>query len=353
MSERDDLLASVAETIKTYRMDELAQPTPEHVERWLSQFTPANQLPFLKEFDHVLKQTFITKDKVENHLEGLVTNKELTSDNPAAYWQSAHFLKIQQKGQSQKEMLKLFAKCLYDEYGLELDKCGRDGGDYIYLDDVIFSGKRVGDDLKQWIIDDAPQSAKIHVIVAVIHAGSYFTKGKLEETVKESGKQIKVIYWRVFEVENRKYYKNSSGILWPAVIPNVPEVQDYIALLPPKYFFVARQAGSAVVASFSSEQGRQVLESEFLIAGVKIISLSKNPKASMRPLGFSPFGVGFGSMIATYRNCPNNCPLALWWGNPEATSGALHWYPLLPRKTYAALENIFKDFDDDFDDFTT
>lgn len=352
MSEKDDLLASVADTIKTYRTDELAQPTPAHVERWLSQFTPANQLPFLKEFDHVLKQTFITKDKVEEFLQHLVTSEKIAGDNPAAYWQSANFLNIQRNGYSQKEMLKLFAKCLYDEYGLELDKCDRDGRNYIYLDDVIFSGNRVGNDLKQWIIDDAPRATKIHVIVAVIHAGSYFTKRKIEETIKESGKQIKVIYWRLIEVENRNKHRNSSGVLWPTVIPDVAEVQHYMTL-PSKFPFDPRKAGGAVIAPFSSEQGRQVLESEFLIAGAKIRSLSENPKASMRPLGFSPFGVGFGSMIATYRNCPNNCPLALWWGNPEVTSGALHWYPLLPRKTYAAPENIFNGFNDDFDDFTT
>ncbi|MCI5129126.1 MAG: hypothetical protein D3907_11640 [Candidatus Electrothrix sp. AUS3] len=345
MSEKDDLLASVADTIKTYRTDELAQPTPEHVERWLSQFTPANQLPFLREFDHVLKQTFITKDNVEEFLQGLVTNEKLSGNNPATYWQSAHFLNIQQNGQSQKEMLKLFANCLYDKYSLELDKCGRDGGDYIYLDDVLFSGNRVGNDLKEWIINDAPQAAKVHVIVAAIHTlGKYYlTKRSLKEVIKESGKKIKVNYWRIFEIENRRAYRNRSEVLWPTAIPDVAEVQAYMAL-PSRYPFESRQAVRTVATPFSSEQGRQVLEQEFLIAGAKIRSLSENPKDSMRPLGFSPFGIGFGSMIVTYRNCPNNCPLALWWGDPEATSGALHWYPLLQRKTYAAPENIFKDF---------
>lgn len=95
-----------------------------------------------------------------------------------------------------------------------------------------------------------------------------------------------------------------------------------------------------------AEAGRQLLESEFLIAGVKIRSLIQSPKDFIRPLGCGNFGVGFGSMLVTYRNCPNNCPLALWWGDPEATSGALHWYPLLSRKTYAAPENVFNIFDD-------
>lgn len=346
MSERDNLLASVADTIKTYREGELNQPTPAHVERWLSQFTPANQLLFLQEFDHVLKQTFFTKNDVEKFLQRLLTNEELAGNNPVAYWKSAHFLKIQQNGQSQNEMLKLFTKCLYNSYSLELDKCGCSDGDYIYLDDVMFSGNRVGNDLEQWIIEDAPQTAKVHVIVAALHTGgSYFVDKKIKGVIKQSGKDIRVIWWRALEIENRKFYKNRSGVLWPAVIPNVAEVQAYMAL-PSRYPFEPRQSGSVVVAPFSSEQGRQILESEFLIAGAKIRALSENPKLSIRPLGFSPFGVGFGSMIATYRNCPNNCPLALWWGDPEVASGALHWYPLLSRKTYAVPENMFNAFDD-------
>ena len=106
-----------------------------------------------------------------------------------------------------------------------------------------------------------------------------------------------------------------------------------------------RNAGGAL-GVFSSEAGRQLLESEFLIAGVKIRTLTQSPKDFIRPLGLGNFGVGFGSLLVTYRNCPNNCPLALWWGDPEATSGALHWYPLLSRKTYAAPENVFNVFDD-------
>jgi hypothetical protein len=345
MTERDDLVASIANTIKTYRAGELAEPTPAHVDRWAKQFTPTNQLPFLREFDHVVKQGFITKKVVKDFLKNLVTNKDLAGSSPAAYWKSAHFLKIQQNGQSQKEMLKLFAKSLDDECGVDLAKCGKPGGDYIYLDDVLFSGNRVGNDLEQWIVNDAPQTATVHVIVAALHSGgSYLAGRRLKGVIEKSGKKITIKYWRALEIENRKAYKNNSGVLWPIAIPDVPVVQAYTAL-PSKFPFEPRQPVNGVVAPFSSEQGRQVLETEFLIAGAKIRALSENPKASMRPLGFSPFGLGFGSMIATYRNCPNNCPLALWWGDPEATSGALHWYPLLPRKTYSAPENVFNDFD--------
>lgn len=343
MGERDDLLASVADTIKAYREGELPEPTPEHVDRWLHQFTPAQQLPFLREFEHVIKECFITRKSVKGFLRRLVTNDDLAGSNVSAYWSSANFLSIQQKGQSQKEMLKLFAKCLEDECGLDLDECGEVGGDYIYIDDVMFSGNRVGNDLEQWIVNDAPSEAKVHVIVAARYTGGHFlAKRKLDGVVQQSGKRIEIQYWRSLEIENRLACKNESAVLWPALIPDIPEVQAYMEL-PSKFPFQARHP-IAVVEPFSSETGRQTLESEFLIAGAKIRAMSENPKPSMRPLGFSPFGLGFGSMIVTYRNCPNNCPLAMWWGDPEATSGALHWYPLLQREGYSSARNIFDAF---------
>lgn len=341
MSERDELLASVANEIRTYRKEDLLEPTKEHVERWLNQFTPAKQLPFLREFEHVIKQTFITQKKVEDHLLELVTTRKLTGDDPKTYWSAANFLSIQQNGQSQKEMLKLFSSCLKDKYGLDIDDCGKDGGDFIYLDDVMFSGNRVGNDLQSWIVNVAPKSATVHIIVTALHSGGeYFAKKRLQSVIEESEKEITISFWRAHTVENRKSYKNSSGVLWPTEVPDVDQVQAYVKSQE-RFPFDPRQPGAILTQPFSSEAGRQVLESEFLIAGAKIRAMSENPKESMRPLGFSPFGVGFGSMTVTYRNCPNNCPLAMWWGDPEAKSGALHWYPLLQREGYSSVRNVF------------
>ncbi|MCX2524734.1 hypothetical protein OQ287_10840 [Larsenimonas sp. GH2-1] len=115
--------------------------------------------------------------------------------------------------------------------------------------------------------------------------------------------------------------------------------------IPSRFPFEPRNPIKNTVFPFSSEAGRQVLESEFFIAGAKIIAKIENRNSFMRPLGFSNFGLGFGSMIFTYRNCPNNCPLAMWWGDPEVTMGALHWYPLLMREGYSSARNIFNDFE--------
>lgn len=342
MSERDNLLLSVANTIKSYRNDELPEPTPDHVDRWLRQFTPDHQLSFIREFDHVMKHSFITQDNIETFLKNLVRNEKLAGADPASFWSAAKFLNVQQNGHSQKEMLKLFEKCLKAECNVDLANCGRQGGDYIYLDDVMFSGSRVGNDLEEWISTEAPQLAKVHVIVVGMYTGGiYFARKRLGEVIAKSGKTISIEYWRAVELENRKAWKSKSSVLWPSSIPETKEVQAFMAL-PTKYPFEPRQEGP-VVYPFSSEAGRQVLESEFVIAGAKIRALSENPKQSMRPLGFSQFGLGFGSMLATYRNCPNNSPLAIWWGDPKVTSGALHWYPLLQREGYSSLRNIFAD----------
>lgn len=348
MTEREDLLVSIANEIKTYREGELAQPTADHVNRWVSQFTPANQLDFLREFNHVIKQTFLTKDNIVEFLDRLVTNPQLAGVNPRAYWSNANFLRIQRRGQSQKQMVALVGERLAQRLGLDIGQCGSAHGEFIYLDDVLFTGGRIATDLIAWIEGQAPNNAKVQVITMALHtSGHYYIQSRrLREAIARSGKNIQITFWKLFNVENRLSYRNTSDVLWPASIPNDAAVQAYVAAQQahPVQLRAAGNRGSLGI--FSSEAGRNVLEHEFLIAGVKIRSLAQNPNDFHRPLGCSSFGVGFGSTIVTYRNCPNNCPLAMWWGDPEATSGALHWYPLLPRKTYASAENVFNDFDE-------
>jgi hypothetical protein len=243
-------------------------------------------------------------------------------------------------------MVGLFAVALQQECGLVLSKCGAAGGDYIYLDDVLFTGGRVAIDLQTWIAKKAPANAVVHVIMMALHTSGhyYITSNRLKKVIAASGKNIKLQFWHSVELENQRSRRDISDVLWPATIPTDTAVQAYVA--SEKKFPLELRKPGGELGMFSTENGREILESEFLIAGVKIRSLTQSPKDFIRPLGCGSFGVGFGSLIATYRNCPNNCPLALWWGDPAATSGALHWYPLLSRKTYSAPENIFNVFDD-------
>lgn len=346
MTERTDLLGSIAQTIGTYRQHELQPPivpSAAHVDRWITQFTPANQLGLLREFNHILSNSFITEDTMIGFLTTQLRNEDLVGRDPAAYWANANFLRIQKDGQSQKEMLKLFDVCLKSAFGLSIADCGSPKGDYIYLDDVIFSGGRVGTDLEAWIEKQAPPAARVVVLVMVTHSlGEYQLKKRINGAIQASKKKIEVTYMRALEFENRLRYRDQAEVLWPCSLPNDQGVRDYVSA-EKKFPFQPRTPTQQSHGPFSSQDGRKLVEHELLIAGVHIRSKG-NVAPVNRPLGHGFFGVGFGSMLTTYRNCPNNCPLALWWGDPHEKVGALAWYPLLPRKNYSSAENVFSKF---------
>lgn len=343
MTERAELLASIAATITPYRAGEIPVPTPDHVDRWASQFSPSNQLVLLREYNHVIEQSFITKEDLIGWLGSLLTNNELLlGRSPQEFWQKVKFLRVQRDGVSQLAMLKLLEGQLSEKLNLKLQDCGHAEGDYMYLDDIMCTGNRVASDLEQWIAKEAPQNARLHVVLAVSHTGAefYLTNTRLKKAVDASGKKIELKFCPYLNLENRLRYNADADVLWPAVLPDDAAVRAYVESFRRPYTFRTVGGKSPL---FSTEEGRQVLESEFLVAGMKIRSQIASPKDVLRPLGFSQFDVGFGSTLATYRNCPNTSPLAIWWGE-GAQSGAMQWYPLLPRKTYSSAENVFKAF---------
>ncbi len=345
MKSRNDLLTSIATTIQDYRAGEIAKPTPAHVDRWVSQFDVAVQLPLLAELDHVLDKTYFSRDFVAGFFANLILHQKIAGADPCAFWRNANFLDIQGHGESQSEILNLFNEALTKQCGVSVKECGSEQGPFFYLDDVLFSGGRVGTDLRAWIQKSAPSNATVHILTIGTHRlGEWQATEGLKKAANEAGKKISFTCWAAIRFENRKKYKNTSEVLWPADLPNDPSLAAYVAL-EEKWPFEPRAAGGVLENSvFSGEAGRQLIERELLLAGMKIRAGCQEPKKSMRPLGFSGFGLGFGSPIVTYRNCPNNAPLALWWGDPTATSGAMHWYPLLPRKTYAQ-SDVLADFD--------
>lgn len=334
MTDRATLLNSIASNIQTYRTGELPTPTSAHVDRWVSQFAPNDQLPILEALDPLMQACFVTKQNVEDFLRGLVANVALAGQNPAAFWQSANFLRVQHNGNSQNEMLALLEQQLVSAYGMTLNQCGSPNGVYIYLDDILCTGNRVTSDLETWIGNDAPNSAILHVILLITHSGSsyHMREKRIPAIIKNSGKNIKIHYWHMLSTENTKYYKNTSEVFWPVGLPADPATQQY-ANQPP-FPFEARIPVQHNSRVFSTEGGRQVLERAFLEAGMKIRSQQANPSPILKPLGYGGFNLGFGCVFTTYRNCPNNAPLALWWGNGDA-NGPLQWYPLLSRNTYA------------------
>jgi len=342
MSERQTLLASIAQTIQDYRDGSLPKPITDHVDRWVQQFDADVQLPILREMDHVLKNTYFSKENVSKFIRGAIHTAKLTGPNPKDFWRSANFLDIQGGGDSQTDMLALFSEVLQEEFGIGIEDCGQGNDVFIYLDDGIFTGNRVRRDLEGWVRDFAPAQAKIHVVCIAEHSGGrYYANGKIQEVIRAAGKQIEITWWCAIELEDRKAYSAMADVLRPTVIPDDQAVQDYVAGM--QYQPTLRAPGSPGAAGlFSSDAAKTLLEQEFLKAGVRIRQMCPNLGATQRPLGHMTLEtLGFGSLIVTYRNCPNNAPLALWVDAP--------WYPLFPRttNTQTAVRRMFADLTGD------
>lgn len=329
MAERDDLIASIVATTADYREADGEGQTPERIERWIDQFDAGVQLPILREMDHVLKQTYFSREGTRKFLVGLFQTEKLVGEDPCAFWKGVQFLDIQGGGASQKEMLALFSKVLEKECGFETADCGAEPHAFVYLDDAIFTGNRVRRDLETWIANQAPAEATVHVITIALHSGGqYYASGRINAAAKRAGKKIRFKWWRAIELEDRRTYTDASDVLRPVAIPADAAVEAYVAGMQHQpHLRTAGQVGGKGI--FSGDANRQLLEQEFLKAGARIREMCPHLGDTQRPLGHMTLEtLGFGSLIVTFRNCPNNAPLALWAGDP--------WHPLFPRTTNSA-----------------
>lgn len=332
---RFELLESIVQTTLDYRDKDLKTPTPEHVERWIRQFDDSVQQFILEEMDFVLKKTYFSKKRVIDFLQRLLVTKELVGDNPAKFWRSVNFLNIQRGGNSQREMLALFSEVMIDSFGFSIDECGNDNSNlYIYLDDITFTGNRVWRDLEQWLdAGEMLSDITINIITIGNHEGGYYYADRMiKDKAKHLGINMNLGWWSDIELEDRKTYTRVSDVLRPISIPDLEDVNTYVNTLsyPP---FLRQGDSIGGLKLFSSPEKRHILEQEFLKMGVKIRQMCPNLPIVQRPLGHSKLQtVGFGSLLVTFRNCPNNTPLVLWVDDP--------WYPLFKRLTNTDVENM-------------
>lgn len=325
MSERTRLLQAIATIIEDYQSGILATPTPAHVERWINQFPQAVQQPILTEMEHVLAKTYFSKVRVRKFMKSLINHDGWTGGDATAFWQQVNFLNLQPRGNSQRELISLFDRKLQKELGLSIAQCGQ-GNKFLYLDDGLFSGGRLGADLKNWIANIAPQNAELLIAAIAIHTqGHFFTEKALNEANIQSGKKLTIKWGRLISIEDGLFAIDASDVLRPTGPGNDPAVAAYVASLGKEQKWRSG-AGIGPQKFFSSHQGRHLLEQEFLKMGVALRDMCPNFNDYQRPLGNTTMRtIGFGTMFATYRNCPNNAPLVLWAGDP--------WYPLLRRVT--------------------
>jgi hypothetical protein len=331
---RDELAASIADRIADYRQGEISPPTPEHVLRWISQFESDAQAQILYELDYVLARTYYSRARVVSWIKRMISEQSLTGSDPSTFWSQSAFLQLQPSGHSQEAMIAHFDEELRARYCYGVADC-HSRSTYLYLDDISFSGTRVRSDLENWIKANGPDKAKVHIVVLALHTlGKFEAHQGLLRAASECSKSFNLRFHSETTYENRMRFRDQSDVLWPAEIPSDKLVADYMASEDRYPLQLRNGKGRPTQDVFSTGVGRRILERHLLIAGVRIRAMCRAPSPRMRPLGFSRYGAGFGSLLVTHRNCPNNAPLALWWGDPNSHSPLSKWYPLFPRKTY-------------------
>jgi hypothetical protein len=336
MAERQRLLSSIAETIADYREGEIALRNPGHVQRWVEQFDCGVRDALLEEMDHVLRRSYISRRGTLASLERLVERIRWLGRHRPDALRSLDFLKIQKHGTSQRDLLQLLDEAWLEQYGFGMADCHSKNREFVYLDDVLFTGARLISDVEEWLAASDLSDATLHLVfLAVYSDGKYYATRRIGEMARQ--RNIRLRWWTGQIIENRKRYAAASQVLWPSRLPDDPLVAKYVAELENAgYGVVLRKPDASPKGSvFSSASGRDLLEQHFLIHGVRIRSLCKKPAPVMRPLGFCKLRkFGFGSMIVTYRNCPNNSPLVLWYGNPNLPRShpLSRWWPLFPRR---------------------
>jgi hypothetical protein len=332
----DDLATRISAHMSDYKNNSFADIDQEHVLKWSRQFDEEQTL-VLQETNRILQKTYYNETKINSFIACVAGSNEITGLTPALFWQQVSILDIQQDGNSQSYLVNKLSQKVHADYNVQL-AVNAMSSHYIYLDDILFSGNRVYNDIIAFISSNIfRDNYRITImLLGSFTYGHYVTNKRIVEFIRERNKNIivNIKHWAGHSYENRLIEKNRSDVIWPE--------QETIDTLVNQHHinyidnFRYRVDDGALFNIFSRER-RSQFELAMLKAGSKIIGYCQNPSRVMKPLGFSVFdGYGFGSVVFTYNNCPNNNPLAFWWGNPEANlySPLRRWYPLMRRRTY-------------------
>ena len=297
----------------------------EHINLWISQFDDTEQEFMASITANLLEQRFLSKENEINFINRLFTNTTLLKNNSMP-----RPLNIQTNGNSQKRLVEY-----YNSYMKKYNYSYSDNS-VIYLDDFMFSGGRVFNDLSNWI-PLQNKSYRIFVVVIGYHISDQFNKNTLLTNKILANNRAKNLnssldFLSCYKWENRLYKRNQSDILWP--MHNFFKNQENIQHINPKFTY--RDGFTATEQSFfKNNEDRVKFENICLKYGFQIIQRCQNPHATTKPLGNSFFGYGFGGLVFNYKNCPNNTPLLFWWGSSNPSDQMYnHWHPLMPRSRY-------------------
>lgn len=191
MSVSNNSRAALAAIIGDYRAGEIDPPDAAHVDRWVSQF-PANvQDAIVGEMIHVMRKTYFSRASFQTFIDSIVVNSKFAGSDPAAFWRGVQVLDLQTAGNSQRDMIALLDESLQRQCGIALADCGERPHTYLYLDDALFSGGRIRNDLIRWVNEYAPRQAKLVILVIAHHSsGRWYSDIKIREAATATGSRL-------------------------------------------------------------------------------------------------------------------------------------------------------------------
>jgi len=343
-NQREVLLQSITTTIADYRQGEISIINPSHVNRWVTQFDRFGcddnaQKVILEQMDRILKTYYISYEKAQAFIRRALISERLFGSDPAKTLPNIKFLQIQTKGSSQNDLLNLCDSMLQSLYGIKIEDCGKSPIAYIYFDDCLYSGNRLRRDITSWL-PKVINGTTLHIIFFGHHTEGFNYSKRIIEQQAQS-RNISVHFWKWHEFHNSRWNPSRFDCFWSHEISGDEFVDQYVHTVNKQRLQKTNQSFPHLFrpnnmptkdSIFSSPAAREVIEYAFLKAGAYIVSLPRSPNTSMRPLGYDYLeSLGFGAILITYRNIANNCPLALWWGDPNKASPLNAWYPLFPR----------------------
>lgn len=336
---KDDstLAYEISEIVKDYREDNLGPRfvSQDRVQHWIEQFPQERRTIILKEMHHLLTNCYFDKERlIRDFLERLFhQNAMLSSGNHTS---RIHFLDIQRNGSSQRDLLDLMNNVVYSKTRSYITRSSMNSDHFIYLDDAIFSGSRVVNDITKWLKQTKPYGSKISFYFLIgYESGINRLKGELAQLSGMRKNEFDIVCFNQYSHEQCFFPKlhRSEDVdhFRKRILCDKSLDEDNLNL------FRSHQNKKGSI--FSGERSRNVIEEEFLKAGARVIVGAQNPSKVLKPLGFDlRENLGFGAFFITYRNVANNSPLALWYGHSDKPLRPGHpfnlWFPLFPRSTY-------------------
>ena len=312
----DDKIDSLVNIIKDYRKSEISFPiNKDHIIKWLNQFSSESQETILFETTHILSSWYFTLSQIEEILESI--NSYLVDHfkflDTYEMLEKVSFLGVQELGLSQRKILQHFGELIDNRYNIKINTTISEHiQHYVFLDDGLYTGSKAKKDIENCLYLLPPNSyLDVFYIVAGQNGLQYLDK--ILNPIAEAT-QIKLSFhrWRLLYNDKKQHYQDDGSIiynksqtcLWPSSeISSNAKIHDYFENIKAnsknyeKYPF--RSAPwNADAGIFTSAENRKIVEKEFLIHGIDIVSQSENSNG-MYPLGYNLWpSFGFGSFCA-------------------------------------------------------